>query len=184
MSAFTTIRRELLNARVYFIPSGELVDSVTVTSSTWPDNNPTTNWTNYMLHDTETIKSERTYDTETFKIPKDAGAYKDDEENTLKKVLYTGTTAKTNSLFKKLEHALATIPVVGTAQAPHVDNNDYVEGVALLEFQNKTGVVTERLQIWARIRLTDPGDVGPATRKLTYTLERQDSGNNTYLLVA
>jgi len=184
MSAFTTIRRELLNARVYFIPTGEIVDSVTVSSTTWPDNAPTTNYTNYMLQDTETLKAEKTYDTETFKIPKDAGGYNDDDENTLKKVLYTGTTAKTNSLFKKLEHALATVPVVGTAQAPHADNNDYVEGVALIELQNKTGAVTERIQIWARLRLTDPGDIGPATRKLTYSLERRDSGNNTYLLVA
>jgi hypothetical protein len=184
MSAPTSIRRELLNARVYFIPSGETVDSVTVDSDTWPDNDPTTNWSNYLLHDTETIKCDKTYDTETFKIPKDAGGYTDDDENTLKKVLYTGTTAKTNSYFKKLEHALATVPVVGTAQAPHADNDDYIEGVALLEFQNKTGTVTERLQIWCRLRLADPGEVGPATRKLTYTLERRDSGNNSYLLVA
>lgn len=184
MSAPTTIRRELLNARVYFIPAGETVDSVTVDDETWPDNSPLTNWTNYMLQDTETLKRERTYDTETFKVPKAAGGYADDDENTLKKTLFTGTTAKTNSYFKKLENGLATVPVVGTAQAPDADNNDYIEGVALIEFQNKTGAVTERLQIWARLRLVDPGDVGPATRKITYSLERRDSGNNTYLLVA
>jgi hypothetical protein len=184
MSAPTTIRRELLNARVYFIPSGETVDSVTVDDDTWPDNNPLTNWTNYMIHDTETIKAEKTYDTETFKIPKAAGGYADDEENTLKKVVFTGTTAKTSSYFKKLEHALATVPIVGTAQAPHASNDDYIEGVALLEFQNKTGTVTERMQIWARLRLADAGEVGPATKKLTYSLERRDSGNNSYLLVA
>lgn len=184
MSAPTTIRRELLNARVYFIPDGETVDSVDVDFETWPDNDPVTNWTAYMLQDTETLKSEKTYDTETFQIPKDSGGYSDDDENTLKKVIYTGTTAKTSSLFKKLEHALATVPVVGTAQAPHADNDDFVEGVALIEFQNKTGTVTERLQIWCKLRLADPGEVGPTTRKLTYTLERRDSGNNTYLLVA
>jgi hypothetical protein len=184
MSAPTTIRRELLNARVYFIPNGETVDSVTVDSDTWPDNNPLTNWTNYQLQDTETLAIEKTYDTETFKIPKDAGGYRDDDENTLKKVLYTGVTAKTNSYFKKLEHALASVPVVGTAQAPHVANDDYIEGVALIELQNKTGTVTERIQIWARLRIANPGEVGPATRKVTYTLESRDSGNNTYLLVA
>ena len=38
MSAYTTTRRENLNARVYFIPTGEVVDAVTVAVATWPDN--------------------------------------------------------------------------------------------------------------------------------------------------
>jgi hypothetical protein len=184
MAAFTTIRRELLNARVYFVPTGESVDAVTVSETAWPDNSPTTNWTNYQLHDTETIKAEREYEEETFKIPRSTGGYNDDIEKTLKSVKYTGVTAKTNSLLKKLEHGLSTVPVVGTAQAPFASNDDYVEGVALIEIQNKSGTVTERIQIWARIRLTDPGEIGPNTKKLTYELEKRDSTLNSYLLVA
>jgi hypothetical protein len=184
MAAYTTTRRELLNARVYFIPVGEIVDSVTVTSTAWPDATPTTNWTNYQLQDTETLKSERTFETETFQIPKAAGGYLDDDENTLKKVLYTGTTSKTNSLLKQLENGLAAVPVVGTAQSPFARNDDFVEGVALLELQNKSGTVTERIQIWSRLRLPDAGEVGPATKKLTYTLELRDSTANSYVLVA
>jgi hypothetical protein len=184
MAAFTTTRRELLNARVYFIPTGESVDAVTVTETTWPDNSPTTNWTNYQLHDTETIKSERQYEEETFKIPRASGGYNNDIEKTLISVTYTGVTAKTNSLLKQLEHGLSSQPVAGTAQAPFANGNDYVEGVALLELQNKSGVVTERIQIWARLRLTDPGEVGPQTKKLTYQLEKRDSVNNSYVLVA
>jgi len=184
MSAPTTIRRELLNARVYFIPTGESVDSVTVTATAWPDNSPITNWTNYQLHDTETIKCEREFEEETFKIPKASGGYADDMESTLRKVTYTGTTVKTSSLLKQLEHGLASQPVVGTAQAPFTRNDDFVEGVALLELQNKSGVVTERIQVWSRLRLTDAGEVGPSTKKLTYTLEVRDSSANSYVLVA
>ena len=184
MAAFTTIRRELLNARVYFIPVGESVDSVTVTQTAWPDNSPTTNWTAYQLHDTETIKCEREFEVETFKIPKSVGGYRDDDESTLKKVMYTGVTAKTNSLLKQLEHGLASQPIVGTAQAPFARNDDFVEGVALLEFQNKSGVVTERMQVWTRLRLSDAGEVGPNTKKLTYILEVRDSASNSYVLVA
>lgn len=184
MAAPTTIRRELLNARVYFIPTGETVDSVTVDSTTWPDNDPVANWTAYQLQDTETLRIEREFDTETFQIPKASGGYTDDQENTLKKVTYTGTTAKTSSIFKKLEHLLASVPAVGTAQSPYVSNDDYIEGVALIELQNKTGTVTERIQVWSRLRLTDPGEVGPATKKLTYSLEVRDSSANSYVLVA
>lgn len=184
MAAYTVSRRELLNARVYFIPLGEIVDSVTVAEATWPDNAPTANWTAFMLADTETIKCEREFEEEVFKIAKSTGGYTDDKESTLKAVTYTGTTAKTNSLLKQLEHGLATQPVVGTAQAPFARNDDYVEGVALIELQNKSGVVTERIQIWSRIRLTDSGEVGPASKRMTYTLERRDSSANSYVLVA
>lgn len=186
MAAFTTIRRELLNARVYFIPAGEVVDGNPALSATtaWPDNTPTANWTAFQLHDTETIKAEREFEQETFKIPKSTGGYTDDTESTLKKVTYTGTTAKTNSLLKQLEHGLTSQPVVGTAQSPFVRNDDFVEGVALLELQNKAGVMTERIQVWSRLRLTDAGEVGPSTKKLTYTLEVRDATANSYVLVA
>jgi hypothetical protein len=185
MSAPTTIRRELLNvAFLAFIPVGEVVDSVTIAEATWPDNVPTTNYSNYEIHDVETLLMEKTFDTETFKIPKASGGYQDDDENTVKKVLFKGKSAKTSSYFKQLEHGLATVPVVGTAQAPYVNNNDYIEGVVLIEFQNKSGTVTERLQIWARLRLDNPGETGPTTRKLEFSIEKRDSSNNTYMLVA
>jgi hypothetical protein len=184
MAAPTVIRRELLNARVYFIPAGEVVDSVTVANATWPDGDPITNWTAYQLQDTETLAVEREFDTETFQIPKAAGGYLDDDESTLKKVTFAGETAKTSSLIKQLEYGLASQPVVGTPQAPFTRNDDYLEGVALIEFQNKSGVVTERLQMWSRLRVTNPGTVGPQTKKITYQLERRDSVLNTYLLVA
>lgn len=182
--AVITPRRELLNARVYFIPVGTVVDLITVSSTTWPDNVPTTNYTDRMLQDTETIAKEKSYDTETFKIPKSTGGYTDDEESTLKKVVFTGETGKTREMFKQLEWGTATEPVIGTALAPFTENEDYLEGVALIEFQNKTGVVTERYQTWARLRLKDDGKVGPTTKKITYTLEVRESGNNTYLAVA
>lgn len=185
MAAFTTTRRELLNARVYFLPAGEVVDSVTVAlAGPWPDNSPTSNYTNYQLQDTETLKCEREFEKETFKIPKSSGGYVDDEESLLKKVTYTGETHKTNSLLKQIEHGLNSQPVVGTAQSPFVRNDDYVEGVSLIELQNKTGVVTERIQVWSRLRLPNPGDIGTASKKLTYTLEVRESAANTYVLVA
>jgi len=184
MGAPTTIRRELLNARVYFIPAGDTVDSVLVAEALWPDNSPTANWTAYQLQDTETLKVEREYEQETFQIPKATGGYFDDEEGTLKKVTLTGVTAKTSSLIKRLEYGLATEPVVGTAQAPFARNDDFQEGVALIEFQNKSGTVTERLQIWARLRVSDAGEVGPNSKKITYVIERRDSVLNSYVLVA
>lgn len=182
--ALTTKRRELKNARLYIIPVGTLVDAVTVSKTTWPDNVPTTNWTDWQFDDIETVKEVKEFDTEIFKIPKDAGGYVDDEEQTLKKRKWTSATAKTNSLIKQLEHALATVPVVGVAQAPGVKNDNFIEVVMLLEIQNKDGAIIERTQVWAYLRLVTAGDVGPTTSKIEFELEQRDSGNNTYELVA
>jgi len=184
MSAPISIRRELLNARVYFIPAGETVDAVTVAEATWPDNNPITNWTAYQLHDTEEVTLEREFEQETFKIPKATGGYFDDDDPTLKKVTLVGVTAKTSSIIKQLEYGLAAQPAVGVAQAPWTENEDFVEGVSLIELQNKAGVITERIQIWSRLRVNDPGKIGPQTKKITYSLEKRDSTANSYVLVA
>jgi hypothetical protein len=185
MAAPTTTRRELLNvAFLAFIPAGESVDGVTVAVATWPDNSPTSNWTNYQIQDVETLTLEREFDSEVRKLPKASGGYRDDEETMLRRVSYAGRTAKTNSYFKKLENGLASVPVVNTAQVPHVANDNYIEGVTLMEFQNKNGTVTERVQVWSRLRLDNPGETGPTTRTLEFSLEVRESGNNTYLLVA
>lgn len=186
MAAYTTVRRELLNvALLAFVPVGEVVDSVTVAKGTWPDAAPTTNYTNYLIAEVETIKAKREFDTEEFKIPKNTGNYFTDKETSLKSVIFEGETAKTNSVFKQLEHALASVPAVGTALTPYVGTNDYKEGVVLLELQNKGGTVTERIQVWGKLRLVDPGTIGPATRKLKFEIEVDFTAtNNTYLLVA
>ena len=177
-------RRELLNARVYFIPTGTTVDAVTVSETTWPDNSPLTNWTDWMLHDTEEVKKTKTFDTEPILVPKDTGGYADDPESTLKNVMFEGKTHKTREIFKQLEWGLSTSPVIGTAQTPFAENSDYLYGVCLMELQNKTGDVTERIQFWSKLRLKDDGGVGPKTKQLTYELEFVVADNNTYLNVA
>lgn len=184
MSAPSLIRRELKNARLYFIPNGETVDSITVANALWPDNSPTTNYTAYQFIDIETVKEAKEVETETFKVPKDAGGYFIDTEETLLKRTWTATTAKTNSLLKQLEHALASPVVAGTAQAPFVQQNNYVEGVMLLEIQNKNGVIIERTQVWGRLRLVSAGDVGPATAKVEFSIEQRQSTLNSYICYA
>jgi hypothetical protein len=185
MSAPTLIRRELKNARLYFIPNGETVDAVTVSSIVAPpDNAPTANWTAYQFADIESVKEAKEIETETFKIPKATGGYTIDTEEMLVKRMWTATSAKTNSILKQLEHALAAPVVASTAQAPFVNNSNYLDGWMLLEIQNKNGVVIERTQVWARLRLVTAGDVGPATAKVEFSLEQRESNFNTYVAYA
>ena len=184
MSAPTLIRRELKNARLYFIPEGETVDSVLVANALWPDNAPAANWTAYQFGDIETVKESKEIETETFKVPKATGGYSIDTEEMLVKRMWNATSAKTNSILKKLEHALSAAVVASTAQAPFTNNSNYQDGVMLLEIQNKNGTVIERTQVWARLRLVSAGDVGPATAKVEFSIEQRESTLNSYVAYA
>ncbi len=185
MAAPTLIRRELNNARLYFLPAGELVDSVTVSATAaWPDNAPTTNYTAYEIPDIEDVKSEVTIEKETFKIPAPGGGYRDDVEEMVTRRMWLASTHKTNIYLKKLQHGLATVPIVGTAQAPGVTADNFMDGVMLLELQNKAGAIIERTQVWCRLRLVTAGDTGPTTKKVEISLEMLASVYNTFVVVA
>lgn len=182
-------RRELLNVHHYFIPAGTVIalgsgsSSLTVAVGAWPDNDPLTNWTNWEFEDIERCVENKTITTETIKVPKSTGGYRNDDEENIDKRIWTLTTSKTNAILKRLEHALSGYIVSGTAQAPATKNDNFIEGVSLMEFQNKDGRVTERTQIWSKLRMVNAGEIGPATRKIQYSIEQLDSGNNTFVTI-
>lgn len=191
MSAPTLIRRELKNARIYFVPAGEVLAtgngeaSLTVGSTVvFPDNTPATNYTSYEIPDIEDVKTEITVEKETFKIPAAGGGYRDDVEEMVTRRLWMATTHKTSIYLKKLQHGLATVPVVGTAQAPGVTADNFMDGVMLLEIQNKAGVIIERTQVWSRLRLVTAGDTGPTTAKVEVSLELLPHVSNSFIVVA
>lgn len=185
MAAPTLIRRELLGARVYFIPDGETVDGITVgPDSAWPDADPVANWTAYQFHDIEKVTEWKTEDTETFVIPDPEGGYYHDEETHLIARGWECETAKTNSILKTLQHATKNMVAAGTAAAPGARKDVSVPGVALIELQGRNGAVLERTQVRARLTLDSPGEIGPATRKLKFRLRQLPHALNTYAAYA
>ena len=184
MSAPTRIRREYSNCRFYFIPQGESVDSpaVTVSKSTWPDANPTSNWTPYQILDIEKCVPSHSVEEEVFKVPADSGGYDLDTEEQVTKRMWEMSTSKGNNYFKRLEHALASNVVVDAPQTPGTKNDNFIVGVGLAEFQNKDGSIIERWQLWGKLRLKGVPAVEPKTRLWTFTFEQMASLLNTYVL--
>lgn len=184
MAAPTLIRRELKNVRFYFIPAGEIVDTVTVAKETWPDNVPTTNYTAYQWPDVETLKLEKTVKEEIIQIPADEGGYMDDPEEMTTMRKWTGVTAKTNNIIKQLDNGLAAVVADNVAQAPDQVSDNYKEGISLIEVQGKNGTMIERRQMWSRVRIKTTGDAAPTTAKVEFTVERRPSSLNTYIAFA
>lgn len=184
MSVLAFKRREKKLERIYFIPLGTVVDGVTVAVATWPDNVPTSNYTDFQFDDVEKLKPGREVAAEKFTIPGTTGYIIDSEELVIGNS-FTATTAKTNALIKQLEHGFLTIPVAGVAQAPRARKENYLDGVMLKEtYVVGTGVVTERFQSWARMTVSDFGESGPDTSKVQVTFTERESANNSVLQIA
>jgi hypothetical protein len=193
MATPTIIRRELLNVASFnFIPVGETILSTTLAQNTWPtlaamvvSNSLVAGVLAYKHTDVETLELKREYVKDAFIIPLDSGGYTEDEESILKTVTYKGETAVTSSYFKMLELGLSAVPTIGaTALTPFVNNNDYIEGLSVIEFRNKLGVITERIFIWSRLRLEGDTKTDPKTRKVGFTIEKRPSTLNMTTLVA
>ena len=185
MAAPTLIRRELKNAKAYYIPAGELVDAVTTSRTTWPDNDPTTNYTAYEIPDIEGLIQEILSEDEDFLMPQDSGGYQNEPEKQLRMLAWTLTTAKTSSYVKQLQFALAAAAVAATAQAPGVKGQLSLDGVLLIEIRGNDGAIIERWQIWARMTLADPGPAAaPQTSRVQLRFSKLQSGNNTYVALA
>jgi len=118
MATPTLVRRELKNAKVYFIPAGEVVDTVTVSQTTWPDNDPVSNWTGYQIPDIEGVVQETVTEEESFLMPQDSGGYQDEPEMHLRRLGWTATTAKTSSLMKMLQFAPAAPSAISASYLP------------------------------------------------------------------
>lgn len=176
------LRREYSNCRFYFIPVGEVVDSVTISRNTWVDAAPLTNWTDYNIPEIEKCAPLHTVEEEPFKIPAESGGYDIDTEEQVTKRLWEMMTARSNNYFKRLEHALSANPTVDNAQTPGVRNDNFIIGVGLGEFQNKDGSMIERWQLWGKLRLKGIPAIEAKTRMWTFTFEQMSSALNTYVL--
>ena len=187
-----TARRELKNARMYLVPAGTVLatgdgsNSLTVAEgAVFPDNSPTTNYTDYEIPDIEELTEELSRKDEKFMVPDQInGAYFEDEEITVVGRKYKGTSHKITAAMKGLAFGLAAKPVIGTAAAINANKDPYVDGVCLIEIANKGGTVIDRAVFWGRFRLTDPGKVGPETSKLGFEVAVRPHVSNSYLCVA
>lgn len=176
----TLIRRELRGAFVYFIPEGETVDGDVVSSTSWPDGTPTTNYTDWQFTDIETVTESKEVDSETFNIPSVTGGYSRDTEENIFSQTFECVSAKTNSILKQLSYGLTSAAASGVPQKPLAKRDNSINGVLLIEFQGKSGTVLERIQTWSRLRVTEGGNAGSTTSKVTFAFETLDSSLNTY----
>lgn len=190
--SLTTKRRELKNARFFFIPIGTILAlgageaSLTVGPlAAFPDNVPTTNYTDWEFEDIEDCKEALTVKSEEFFVARQTTGYTSDKDDIVTGRNYSATSHKTNSLIKQLQHGLAAVPVVGVAQALGLNTVNAIEGVLLIEIaEHRLGVVTERLCMWAKFRVKSAGDTGPATAKLELDFAMMPHAANSYILVA
>ena len=190
MSEFAFKRREVKAERIYFIPTGTIIalgsgaSPLTVARESWPDADPTTNYSDFLIDDIETLKPERETETETFEIPSAADGYTKDLDEWVTGRTWTAETAKTSALVIMLEEGLSALPVAGTAQTPGARKENYVEGLMHHETTTRGVGVTRRRRVWARIHLVSPGDSSAKTSKVQLKFRQMESTLNSFVVVA
>ncbi|MFT3992544.1 MAG: hypothetical protein QM680_14190 [Luteolibacter sp.] len=102
MSAPTTTRRQLLNAKAYFIPYGETVSAAAVAATAWPATTTMTAWSPYEITDIEKADDVRAVSEEKIMVPSDLGGYWEDYERMLTGLGYELATSKSNSYIEQL----------------------------------------------------------------------------------
>jgi hypothetical protein len=183
--SLTLTNRELRGAKIYFIPAGTVVDSVTVAIATWPDADPVTNWTNYEFGDVVSVNRLIETQDQVFTLVRASGGAQNETDKHLRGVKLQVVTPKTNALVKQLDQQLLGIPVAGTAQAPGVKGKPQIDGVLLVEVFNGDGAIIEREQVWARFTVvTGPPVAGAEVGLITVQFERLYSANNTFVVPA
>jgi hypothetical protein len=185
MSILSIDRTEIRFNHLCFIPLATTVETVTVAEAVWPDATPATNYTDFKIKELENLKQEREVETEPrLHVSETNAGWTEEKETTLKSKSYLVETSRTNALVKMLEYGLAVLPVAGTPVIPRERKQTYVDGVMLLETGVVAlGVITERLQTWARCELVTPGDSTNKTAKVQLRFTELDSDNNTFELI-
>lgn len=180
----TLSRRELANAVLSFTPIGDTVDSVIVAAELWPDEIPTTNFTDYNIPDIEKIVEEKNMVDEEIMIPNAGGGYFADDEQMVTARKWVATTSKTNSYIKQLDKGLAAVAVGGAAQAHGTKSDNYLMGILKITETGKNGSVIETTKVWAKMRVRSTGETGPATKKIEIEFKQYYSSLNTVTVAA
>lgn len=176
--------RRLIGAFVYFIPYGKTVDGSVVSATSWPDNDPETNYGNYQFGCIERAQAFRERTTETFDCPAVTGGYDQEEEVRTIRRGYDMTTNKYNALIDQLQWELAAEPAAGVAQAPFAVTDSFIRGVVLIQGRNKTGVDAHTEQWQAKLRLVTIPDFANETGKPVLRFEFERNDLNTFEIPA
>lgn len=175
-----TNARRLKGAFAYFIPFGETVDSATVSATSWPDNDPTTNWTDYEFGCIENVRPMREADVEPLLCPSPDGGYVEEEEQRSKRDGWMMQTNKYNELITQLEYGLESQPEAGTPQTPWAKKDRYIDGVLLIQARGLDGSDYHVEQWHARLRLAEVPEWSNATSKPVVSFQALQNDLNTF----
>jgi hypothetical protein len=148
----------MLGAFAYFIPEGTTVDSVTVSKTVKPDNDPTTNWTAYTIGDVLNFK----FDKETVDIqrtvPLASGGYTKINKMITIQDWVILKTAQMGELVHRLQFGLASAIATGTAQTPFIQNDRKIEGWLRIQGRQLGGTDRFVIDCWCECRLEETAE--------------------------
>jgi hypothetical protein len=182
MSDVAQTARQLIGCFAFFVESGLTVDTVVVSATAKPDNNPTSNWPE--IGSVESAKLETEKSSEKFMIPSETGGYISENVDKVMADFLNLRTSNMNELVKRLEFGLSGAIVLGTAQSPHAKVTREIFGWLKIQGRKEGGADDFVMDWWCKLTLTDALDRNDKTLRPTLRFQKMTSSLNTIVFPA
>jgi hypothetical protein len=154
MSAPALLER-LIGGFAYFIPTGSVVDTLTISPTVKPDASPTTNWTNFYLGSVISAKHEVETADNSFQKASPSGGF---EKVRRVKVLSDAIVMKTREMGEpqlRLQYGLSGAIVEDTAQTPFASTDRRIDGWLKVHYRQEDGTDMAIMDVWCSMELVN-----------------------------
>lgn len=145
------LKKELIGAFMGFVPTGSIVDGITVGIDAYPDVDPAENWND--LGCIQEVNFETETEPDTDYCPSPSGGYdKDDDENVVADTLNFISRDHSEPIWRMLM-GLKNPAVNGVAQAPFAESRRYIEGWLKVQGRGTDGTDRIVMNVYGRLSL-------------------------------
>lgn len=177
--ATMTLKRMVLGSHVYFARSGSVIDSVTVSKTAKPTNDPTTNWVS--LGCVDDVSIDRQIQEEESYCPS-PGQYALDDITVIQKDMTISATLSvvSNAYFQMLMNSSGAI-ADGASSGAYVPNSGdgYLRGWFKLQQYDQSDTLIHAVDVWGGGRLSGAQELGRSVIRPQMEIRVFDSTLNT-----
>ena len=161
---------------LFFLEAGTVVDSVTVSATAKPDNNPDSNW--LLRPCTLSFDIERKFNEEVIKCAIPGVGWREETQRNLLSTRYIFDERTSTEHFERLFWGLKSKVVAATAQTPSGADDPSITGWLKIEMESEGGKLG-LADIWGVLRLKGNTKADGNSTKPQYEFEQRHSDLNT-----
>lgn len=179
-----TLKTVVVGSHLLFARSGDTIDSVVVSKTAKPDNDPATNWINFGC--VEDASFDRNFERETIYCPSPGSYQKEDIITTQKEMQMELTMRKHSAAFFEMlmgnDGAIPDASGSGTPAYTPMSGDGYLRGWFKLQQYDQDEALIHSVDAWGLGSIEGAQNLGKSTNAWTLTVEILNSSLNSAAL--